>query len=146
LNNPENSKVAGNVGLAVAPGGSGVNGGWGWAIPRSAPNPDAAWAFMNWVESKEIAKERAKLGGSPMQSWLFEEPDLIELYPFYPIEQEILATGKPVPIIAGCAQMVDVLARELSLAVSEGKDPQQAMDDAAAEMVKLVENDPLVTK
>lgn len=146
LNNPENSTVAGNVGLAVAPGGSGVNGGWGWAIPRSAPSPDAAWVFLNWVESREIAKERAKLGGSPTQGWLFEEPDLIEMYPFYPTEQEMIASGKPVPIIAGCAQMVDILARELSLAVSEGKDPQQAMDDAAAEMITLVENDPLVTK
>ncbi len=81
-----------------------------------------------------------------MQGWLFEDPELIAMYPFYPTEQEILASGKPVPIIAGCAQMVDILARELSLAVAEGKDPQQAMDDAAAEMVKLVENDPLVNK
>lgn len=146
LNDPANSKVAGHVGLAVAPGGHGVNGGWGWAIPRSAPNPDAAWAFLNWVESKEIARERAKLGGSPMQGWLFEDPELIAMYPFYPVEQEMLASGKPVPIFGGAAQMVDILARELSLAVAEGKDPQKAMDDAAAEMAKLVENDPMVKR
>lgn len=146
LNDPSNSKVAGSVGLAVAPGGHGVNGGWGWAIPKSSPNPDAAWEFLKWVESKEIAWERAKLGGSPMQGWLFEDPELQALYPFYPVEQEMLASGKPVPIIAGCAQMVDILARELSLAVAEGKDPQKAMDDAAAEMIKIIENDPLVKK
>ena len=146
LNDPKNSKVAGKVGLAVAPGGHGVNGGWGWAIPKSAPNPDAAWEFIKWVESKDIAYQRAKLGGSPMQAWLFQDPELQKLYPFYPVEQEMLATGKPVPIIAGAAQMVDVLARELSLAVAEGKDPQKAMDDAAADMAKLVQNDPLVKK
>lgn len=144
LNNPDSSSVAGNIDLAVAPGGHGVNGGWGWAIPRSAPNYEAAWAFIRWVESAEIAKERAMLGGSPTQAWLFDEPDLIEKYPFYPTEVEIIAKGKPVPIIGGAAQMVDILARELSLAVAEGKDPQQAMDDAAAEMNEIVKNDPMI--
>ena len=144
LNNPDSSSVAGNIDLAVAPGGHGVNGGWGWAIPRSAPNYDAAWAFMKWVESAEIAKARAMLGGSPTQAWLFEEADLIEKFPFYATEQEIIAEGKPVPIIGGAAQMVDILARELSLAVAEGKDPQQAMDDAAAEMNEIVKNDPMI--
>jgi multiple sugar transport system substrate-binding protein len=146
LNNPDNSNVAGKVGLAVSPGGSGVNGGFGWAIPRSAPSPEAAWEFLKWVESRETAKERADLGGSPVQGWIFSEPDLVEKYPFYSVEQEMLATAKPVPIFGGCAEMVDILARELSLAVAEGKDPQQAMDDAAAEMERLVENDPLLNK
>lgn len=146
LNNPENSTVAGKVGIAVAPGGHGVNGGWGWAIPKTSPEPDAAWEFIKWVESADIARERAKLGGSPTQAWLFEDAGLQELYPFYSTEQEMIASGMPVPIIGGCAQMVDILARELSLAVSEGKDPQKAMDDAAKEMVALVENDPLISK
>jgi multiple sugar transport system substrate-binding protein len=146
LNDPNNSKVAGNIEFAVAPGGHGVNGGWGWAIPRSAPNPDAAWEFISWVESKDIAKARAKLGGSPTQAWLFDDPELLALYPFYPVEKEVIATGKPVPIFGGCAQMVDVLARELSLAVAESKDPQQAMDDAAADIAKLTVNDPMVKK
>ena len=54
------SQVVGQTALTVAPGGSGVQGGWGWAIPHSASNPDAAWKFISWVESFEIAKERAK--------------------------------------------------------------------------------------
>lgn len=143
LNDPEASTVAGNIEFTVAPGGHGVNGGWGWAIPRSASDYGAAWEFIKWVESAEIAKARAELGGSPTQAWLFKEADLIEKYPFYPVEEEIIATGKPVPIIGGAAQMVDILIRELSLAVSEGKDPQQAMDDAAAEMNEIVVNDPM---
>jgi len=143
LNNPEASSVAGNVEFAVAPGGHGVNGGFGWAIPRSAPDYDAAWEFLKWVESAEIAKARAEMGGSPSQAWLFNEADLIEKYPFYPVQEQVIATGKPVPIIGSAAQMVDILARELSLAVAEGKDPQQAMDDAAAEMNAIVANDPM---
>ena len=48
--------------------GGGLNGAWGWAIPKSSPDPEAAWTFLKWIESPEIAKKRAMLGGSPLWS------------------------------------------------------------------------------
>ena len=30
--------------------GGSLNGAWGWAIPKSSPNPDAAWTFLKWIE------------------------------------------------------------------------------------------------
>ena len=64
---PEQSAVVGQVEIAPVPNG-GLNGAWGWAIPNSSPNPEAAWTFLKWIESPEIAKERALLGGSPTRS------------------------------------------------------------------------------
>lgn len=146
LDNPEQSKVAGKVALAVMPGGHGVQGGWGWAIPRSAPHPDAAWKFLSWVESFEIAKQRALMGGQPTRFDVLRDPEVLKAYPYFDVIEKMIATAKPVPIFGGCAAMVDILARELSEAVAGGKDPQQAMDDAAAEMNELVIGDPLVSK
>lgn len=143
LNNPDQSQVAGNVAMAVMPGGHGVQGGWGWAIPRSAPNPDAAWQFINWVESFEIAKERALMGGQPTRVDVFEDPEVLEKYPYFDVIADMIATAKPVPIFGGAAQMVDILALQLSEAVAAGKDPQQALDEAAAAMNDLVVGDPL---
>lgn len=144
LNDPEQSEVAGNIAITVTPGGSGAQGGWGWAIPRSAPNPDAAWQFLNWVESFEVAKERALMGGQPTRSDVFEDPDVVAAFPFYADIAEMIATAKPVPIFGGAASMVDILALQLSEATAAGKDPQQAMDEAAAAMDELVIGDPLV--
>jgi len=144
LDDPEQSQVAGNVALAVMPGGKGVQGGWGWAIPRSAPNPEAGWEFLKWVESFDIAKERALMGGQPTRSDVFQDPDVLEKYPYYDVIESMIETAKPVPIFGGAAQMVDILARELSEAVAGGKDPQQALDDAAEEMNELVIGDPLI--
>jgi len=144
LNNADQSQVAGNVAMAVMPGGHGVQGGWGWAIPRSAPNPDAAWQFINWVESFEIAKERALMGGQPTRSDVFEDPEVLEKYPYFDVIADMIAGAKPVPIFGGAAQMVDILALQLSEAVAAGKDPQQALDEAAAAMDELVIGDPLV--
>ena len=72
---PESSKVIGKVGIAPNPGG-GLNGGWGWAIPNSSPNKEAAWKFLKWVESYEIAKKRALLGGAPTQTKIFTDPEI----------------------------------------------------------------------
>lgn len=144
LDDPEQSQVVGQTALAVVPGGSGVQGGWGWAIPRSAPNPDAAWEFLNWVESFDTAKARALLGGQPTRTDVFEDAEVLEKYPYYSVIADMIATAKPVPLFGGAAQMVDILARELSEAVAGGKDPQQALDDAAAEMNELVVGDPLI--
>jgi multiple sugar transport system substrate-binding protein len=146
LEDPEQSEVAGNVAVAVAPGGHGVQGGWGWAIPRSAPNADAAWQFISWVESFDVAKERALMGGQPTRVDVFQDEDVLEAYPFFPVIEDMIAQAKPVPIFGGAAQMVDILALELSNAVAGGKDPQAALDDAAAAMDELVIGDPLADR
>ena len=43
-------------------------------------------------------------------------------------------------------QVVDVLARELSEAMTSRKTVQKAMDDAARELDRLADNDPLVRR
>jgi len=136
MRDPQKSKAAGKVGLSNMPGGSNLNGGWGWAIPKSSPNKDAAWKFITWVESFEIAKKRALQGGAPTRSDVFADPDVAAKYPWYPKVAEILKTAKPVPEFAYSSQMIEVVGRELSL-IGEGKDVKEALDAAAAELDKL---------
>lgn len=134
LNNPEESAVVGKVDIAPVPGGASLNGGWGWAIPTSSPDKDAAWQFLTWVESFEIAKKRALLGGSPTRSDVFRDPEVVAKYPHYPRVEEILANTIYIPIIEKAPQLIEVLGRELSLAVSADKDPQRALDDVARDI------------
>ena len=70
IDDPSQSAVVGKVEIMPVPGqepgvGASLNGAWGWAIPKSSPNPEAAWTFLKWVESQKIAKKRALQGGSP---------------------------------------------------------------------------------
>jgi ABC-type glycerol-3-phosphate transport system substrate-binding protein len=136
MNDPQKSKVAGKVGLSTMPGGANLNGGWGWAIPKSSPNKEAAWKFITWVESFDIAKKRALQGGAPTRSDVFTDPEVAAKFPWYPQVAEILKTAKPVPEFTYSTQMIEVVGRELSLAV-EGKDVKEALDAAAAELDAL---------
>lgn len=136
MQNPESSSIAGNVGLSRMPGGANLNGGWGWAIPTSSPNKEAAWKFISWVESFPIAKKRALAGGAPTRSDVFNDAEVAAKYPWYPQVSDILETAKPVPEFTYSTQMIEVVGRELSLIIG-GKDVKKALDIAAKELDKL---------
>ncbi len=136
MQDPEKSAIAGNVGLSRMPGGANLNGGWGWAIPKSSPNKEAAWKFISWVESFPIAKKRALAGGAPTRSDVFVDRDVVAKFPWYPQVLEILKTAKPVPEFTYSTQMIEVVGRELSLMVG-GKDANRALNTAARELDKL---------
>ena len=137
---PESSKVIGKVGIAPNPGG-GLNGGWGWAIPNSSPNKEAAWKFLKWVESYEVAKKRALLGGAPTQTKIFTDPDIVSARPYYPTLQKILEGVKDFPVFTYTTQFVEATGLELNLAATGQKDPAEALKDANAAFRKLLEKD-----
>jgi multiple sugar transport system substrate-binding protein len=137
---PSQSAVVGKMEIAAVPNG-GLNGAWGWAIPRSSPNPDAAWTFLQWIESPAIAKERALLGGSPTRVDVFEAPELLAKFEYYPALRNLLETSRNFPVFTYTPQFVEVLGRELSLAVTEAKSPEDALATANEEFRALLEKD-----
>lgn len=135
-NDPAVSKVAGKVDIDIMPGGAGLNGSWGFAIPKSAPNKEASWKFISWVTSTEIAMKRASLGSHPTRWDVFTDYELVKQYPYYPKVMVIMSRAKPVPEFLYSTKMIEVTGRELSLAV-EGKDPQEALNEVANELKNL---------
>jgi ABC-type glycerol-3-phosphate transport system substrate-binding protein len=146
FNDPKQSKIVGKVALTLAPGGHGNQGGWGWGIPRSAPNKDAAWKFLAWVESFDVAKRRALAGGSPTRSDVFGDPDVLAKYPHYPTVLKLIATAKAVPLYTGTNQMYVVLAREFSQVLAGQKDPKTALGIVNKELDELAKDDPFVKR
>jgi ABC-type glycerol-3-phosphate transport system substrate-binding protein len=137
---PEQSMVVGMVEIAPVPSG-GLNGAWGWAIPKSSPNPEAAWTFLKWIESPEVAKQRALLGGSPTRSDVFDDAELAEKYPYYPALRDLLDSARNFPVFTYTPQFVEVLGRELSLAVTGEKSSEEALQTANEEFTELLERD-----
>lgn len=138
--NPESSSVAGKVSIAPNPGG-GLNGGWGWAIPKSSPNVEAAWTFLKWVESYDIAKKRALAGGAPTQTKIFTDPDVLAARPYYPVLGKLLETAKDFVVFSYTTEFVETLGRELNLAATGQKEPQDALNVIAEELEKLARKD-----
>jgi multiple sugar transport system substrate-binding protein len=143
FDDPTNSTVVGKAGIAANPGG-GLNGGWGWAIPNSSQDKESAWKFIKWVESQEIVRKRTIAGGAPTQSWVFDDPEVVAKRPEMGKLKTLVATAQEFPTFTYTVEMVEVLGRELNLAVSGQKDPKAALDLAAEEFNKLAAKDGLL--
>ncbi|WP_082034169.1 ABC transporter substrate-binding protein [Cohnella kolymensis] len=137
LQNAAESKVAGKVDIASVPGGTSLNGGWGWAIPKNAEDKEASWQYLKWIESFDAAKERALLGGSPTRKDVLADSDVLGQFPHYVKVQKILEASKMIPIIPQAPQLIEILGRELSEAVSGGKSPKDALDTVAKDVGQL---------
>ena len=145
LEDPKSSKVVGKVAITPNPGG-GLNGAWGWAIPKSSPNKEEAWKFLKWVESYEIAKKRALLGGAPTQTKIFVDPEVVAARSYYPILGEILAGAQQFPVFTYTTQLVEEMGRELNLAATGEKDAKEALDASAEAFRKLLIKDGKLAK
>ena len=137
LNDSKESEVAGKVELIQMPGGVSLNAGWGWAIPANAPNKEASWKFLQWVESFNIVKARALAGGSPTRSDVMSDPEVIAKYPHTVMVQTIMENSNIIPVISDAPQLIEVLGRELSEAVAGTKSSQEALDTVAKEMQSM---------
>lgn len=135
---PANSVVRGLSAITTTPGGTGLMGAWSWGIPKSSPHPDAAWEFIKWVESPDIAKRRAMRGGLPAQKAIYEDPEWQAKFPHYSTLGTLIAGAKGLPLITRQPQLVEIVGKELSEAVAGAKTPQQALDDAAKGLAELL--------
>ncbi|MBX3068922.1 MAG: sugar ABC transporter substrate-binding protein [Thermomicrobiales bacterium] len=134
----EDSQVSGKGAITTMPGGTGLTGSWSWGIPVSSPSPDAAFEFIKWVESPEIALRRGMGGGVAAQSALYENEEYIAKFPWLAQVADLAATGKGLPAITRQNQLVEIMGRHLSNAVTGGATPQEAMDAAAEELAELL--------
>jgi ABC-type glycerol-3-phosphate transport system substrate-binding protein len=136
--NEADSAVKGKGAVTTMPGGSGLTGSWSWGIPRSSPNPDAAWEFLKWVESPEVAMKRALAGSVAAQKAPYDNTEYTTTYPWMVQVKDLVATGQGLPAVTKQAQLVEIMGRHLSDAVAGGKSPQEAMDAAAEELAELL--------
>ncbi|PRH87763.1 ABC transporter substrate-binding protein [Labrys okinawensis] len=133
--------VAGKVGLSVMPGGHGESGGWGWGIPKNTTpeEQEAAWTFIQWVQSKEISVKRALQGHAPVRSDVYKDAEVLKKYPFYATAESVVASGKSFPIFTYSAQYEDVLGTQLSLAAGGQATSEAALKAASDGLQQLLD-------
>lgn len=137
FDDPAESRVAGLVEIFPIPGGSGLNGSWGWGIGYNTQYKEEAWEFIKWVESPEIAKKRAMAGGTPTRMDVYNDEEFKDAYPWCERLPEIIGKAKHIPQFQFSSQMVELLGRELSMAATGEKSIVDALNEAARELDAL---------
>jgi multiple sugar transport system substrate-binding protein len=139
-----------NVGVAPFPHGNGpvstLQYNWLWIVDQATKIPDAAWAFLKWMNSPPSAG-----GSSPIGNFLLTALGVIParrgdqqahqdvlgdsfLKPFV----DALQYARPEPILPGGQEIKTTLQKQIEAAWFGQKSPKEALDTAASEANKII--------
>ena len=141
--NPSKSKVIGKMEFTTLPSaqkpGQAEIGNWLIAIPRDSRNADAAMDFLLWATSAEQMKRSAQRGNPPTRKSLFQDAELLAKFPAYPAQLRSLETSRPRPRTPQWNEIENAFGIFLSKANSGVLSPAEAMNQANAEIEKILQ-------
>jgi multiple sugar transport system substrate-binding protein len=137
------SKVIGKMEFGQLPGGKNPGraeiGNWLIAIPRDAKNVEAAMDFLLWATNREQMKLSAQRGNPPTRRSLFTDPDLVGKFPSYPAQLRSLESSRPRPRTPQWNEIENAFGIYLSKANSGELTPEDAMNQANAEIKQILD-------
>ncbi|MES6927217.1 extracellular solute-binding protein, partial [Cutibacterium acnes] len=126
-NNLDNFMSRGDVDFGVIgmPEKFNLGGGYAFAVPREAKQPDAAVEFAKWFVQPEVLSEIAirqpsRMSAATVPPWNTPE---------YQIVFDSAPYSKALPVIPEWGEIMSYMIRVLQLALQEEVTPQQAADD-----------------
>lgn len=145
FNDPENSKVAGDIGLVRAPVGSGgKRSGWSgshsFSITATCDNIDAAASFITFLTANDRQMIEARKGLLPTRTKVWEQVKaefaaegndfMVNVFETYALSMAEDAFTPP--LIAEWIEVSNEIWPQLQAAILGEKTPQEALDEAAA--------------
>lgn len=138
---PEQSQVVGKLDFAVVPKVEEAFGQMGIfiaAVPKSAPNKDAAVSFLDWYTSAETQAALAEAGSIPVKRSAFEVENPGNR--LIPVALEQVDAGSfPRPRTPDWAKVEEILGIELNKALQAGAGGGEALDTAAEKVTDYLE-------
>ncbi|MCP4294494.1 MAG: extracellular solute-binding protein [Proteobacteria bacterium] len=151
FNDPKNSKVAGNLGVALQPkGSSGKRTGWsgshGFSVTQKCANKDAAASLVWFLTNSESQFSEAKNGSLPTRTAVWGQ--VLDLHKknnnTFMIEavtafSEGAKHAFPVPAIPEWGESTNIVFPELQAAILGDKTVKEALDSAAKGVEEMLE-------
>jgi len=143
FSDPAKSKVIGKMEFTTLPGaqkpGQAEIGNWLIAIPRDSSNAEDAIDFLLWATSAEQMKRSAQRGNPPTRKSLFRDAELVAKNPAYPAQLRSLESSRPRPRTPYWTEIENAFGIFLSKANSGTLSPAEAMNQANAEIEKILQ-------
>jgi multiple sugar transport system substrate-binding protein len=148
-NDPEKSKVAGNIRTVALPVSEELQGEfdvapakvefWSIVIPKNAQHKEAAWSLLRTMLSKENTLKAALNGNGPVRASTYANPDFSGKLPYADAELAVLKAGRvPLPAFDDAAKAGDIFVEEVQAAVLGMKPVEDALNDIAKRVQPLL--------
>ncbi|OUS29909.1 ABC transporter substrate-binding protein ['Osedax' symbiont bacterium Rs2_46_30_T18] len=142
-NDPKESKIAGKVGIAPAPGTAGistasaVNGSMGLGIPSGSAHPDEAWAFISHLTKQGTQEQFSKLS-LPIWKKSYTVPAVTNgQQDLVAAAKESIAVMYPRPLVKSYAEISDILQLRIHEVLLGKNDAQSALDAASKKVARI---------
>ena len=137
------SKVIGKMAFTTLPAaqrpGQAEIGNWLIAIPRYSQNAEAAMDFLLWATTAEQMNRTAERGNPLTRKSLFQDAELVAKNPAYPAQLLSLQSSRPRPRTPQWNEIENTFGIFLSKANSGELSPEEAMNQANAEIGKILQ-------
>jgi multiple sugar transport system substrate-binding protein len=146
LNWVPKSTIAGKVGYALPPGGHPeLAAGFALSVASTSKNKDAAYLFIQWLNSEDTSLERVKLPTAlrdPFRDSHFTDPGYLKLWPEAKEYLAALQEGSKTGLLDLSLLQTDKYEEVLRQAISKlwaGDDPKAILDEAAGQWDAITE-------
>ena len=92
INDPTRSRVAGNLGYSLIPGGVSVQGGWSLGLNRYGKHAEEAERFIMWACDRYNGIPLTLMGGSTLRREYYESQDLERVQPWKKLVEQTFHT------------------------------------------------------
>ena len=100
------------------------------AITATSKNPDLAWQYVQYMSSYDFDKERAlQIGALPIWSELYNDPDLLALYPYWEQFGKQAMNARGYPDIVWVDDFADIVAKVSQKILAGNIDVQTGLDE-----------------
>ncbi|MFC6487054.1 extracellular solute-binding protein [Nitratireductor sp. GCM10026969] len=138
MDNPEQSRVVGQIDWVAPPGGGARLANDGFAISKfSSADKEEMFRMLAEAASEESMREGAQYAMPPRLSVL-EDEELAKQYRWYPAARRALETGKAFPAMPDFLDVGEIVTRHILQAVTGEVEVKAALDQAAAETEELL--------
>ncbi|WP_186423306.1 extracellular solute-binding protein [Lacrimispora celerecrescens] len=130
------SKVVGNIGYALVPGGNPVIGGGTLGVSKYSRRSNEALSFIRWICSETIASAETLLGSVSPCKKSYENYEIVNSYPWLNFAKDcfVMARGRRVPELSGFPfderRFLSIIGMAVKNAYSNVQSPKVALDHA----------------
>ena len=132
----ESSSIAGKYGIAVLPGvdGPGVStlGGYNVGISAFSDAPATARDFLEFMQTRQSQTYYAEVGGAPVLAEVYDDPDILQQFPYFSTLKAALESAKPRPSSPYYSSVSKAISDNSYAAIRNEKTVEQALADIKA--------------
>lgn len=95
------SKIVGNIGFGMVPGGNPIVGGGSLGISRNSKKQEDALAYIKWMTKEPISSAMAGLGSVSPCARTYSKYDIIDTFPWLELSKDCFTLSRTKRVAAG---------------------------------------------